>query len=294
MTERMTERIGVAISTTGDPHRIDLLRQCVAAWCALPGPLSLFVTVDGTLRDAKRVAEAVYEHTGSVYRVGRPAFPGDMDNNHRVGVAANKNTGLELLMGNTDVDHLFLCDDDTWPLNKRALLLHTQGHSMHSMVCWGRHRLGATHQPHNLAYWTWPRGVLLYMARQVVDRIGGMDERFGAGGHEHVEYSQRIFNAGMSPAPFVTTDIYAQDNAMRAREFWHAEDMPRPGETLGGHRHRKRTLTTIERTAEDWDRINRVLADSQGKAEYVAYRAATNGRSSATLCLIDPSLGAEK
>lgn len=290
-------RVGVAISTTGDEHRMKLLQRCVAAWDqALTGLGQglMFVTVDGTEADAERVRQVVFDWTGAVFRVGRPVYPGDMDSHHRLGVAANKNTGLESLMDNTNAEHLFLSDDDTWPLHTASLDKHIRMGVPHSMVCWGAHRLIGTSGSY--ATWTWPRGVMLYTHRSVVETVGGMDERFGPGGHEHVEYSQRIHNADLTPAPFISPSSYAlrgpEGPAMRASALWHCEDMRRPGEKLGDHRVRQRGLTSIRRSTADWAHIEKVMAEREGSAEFVDYRAATNGRASATLCQYTPSQGA--
>lgn len=310
----MTGRVGVAISTTGDEHRIELLRQCVAAWDrCLPAEASLFVTVDGSVEDAERVRQAVYDWTESVYRVGQPTVrfldtgqTFEMNIRHmdgapvRRGVATNKNTGIELLMDNTSVEHLFLSDDDTWPLYPQALTKHTENPIPHTMVCWGGHRLEfrVDTNGYHLGYatWTWPRGVMLYLHRGVVEAVGGMDERFGAGGHEHVEYSRRIFNAGLTPAPYCSPASYAERGiegiAHRASALWHCEDMRRPGETLGGLRLRRRHLTSVRRDDEDWPRIEALMAETEHSLDFVPYQARANRRASATLCVTTPSRGA--
>lgn len=301
----MTVDVAVAISTTGDKHRLDLLRRCVQGWSdALSRGGSLFVTVDGDEAACQRVAEVVYYWTGSVFRVGQggnmkipgiaqayPAYEGTT----RLGVAVNKNTGLELMMDNTRVEHLFLSDDDTWPLYPQSLDKHIGLPMHHSMVMWGKHRIKDT-SPVLVGYteWTWPRGVALYQTRAAVERVGGMDERFGPGGHEHVEYSQRIHNAGLTPAPFCSPASYATREGTGARALWHAEDMRRPGEKLGDHRLRRRDLTSVRRTGTDWDHINKIMAEREGSDAFVPFRASDNGRASATLCLINPSQGAEE
>lgn len=298
----MTGRIGVAISTTGDEHRMDLLRMSVQHWdwCLTTGD-SLFVTVDGDKATAERVAEAVYEWTGSVYRVGQ-VWPNVMDGSRyvdgRLGVAVNKNTGLELLMDQTQAEHLFLCDDDTWPLYRQSLDKHVERYVQgipHSMVCWGKNRLtGVDHNPGGgapRAVWKWPRGVMLYQHRSVVERVGGMDERFGPGGHEHAEWSNRIHNAGLTPAPFCSPASYATRNGMGASALWHAEDMRRAGEKVSDFVRRKRDLTSIRRQPEDWERIDQVMVEQEGSDAYVSYSAHVNGRTSATLYAA-PSRGA--
>lgn len=306
----MTGRIGVAISTTGDVHRLGLLEQCAQAWwraLAAKGlPTTVYVTVDGDEDAVARVARAVMGFA-EVYRVGQggnmkipgvpqvyPAYEGTT----RLGVAVNKNTGIELLMDSaTDIEHLFLCDDDTWPLLPQSIDKHltlNMAHDVrHSMVCWGGHRLSG--MPNGaLAYWTWPRGVMLYARRNVIETIGGMDERFGPGGHEHVEWSQRIYNAGLTPQPFCSPASYGTREGYGARALWHAEDMRRPGEKLGDHRLRRRNLTSVRRRDEDWDLINEIMDQRQGSRDFLPYQAHENGRGSATLCGSNPSQGAEE
>lgn len=282
--------MGVAISTTGDKHRMPFLETCVRHWdAALPVGAALFVTVDGSEEDTARVAAEVADWTMWVFRVGQHTnYPTDCTDRHRLGVAVNKNTGIELLMDD-DVDHLFLSDDDTWPLHPRALAKHTDLAASgvpHSMVCWGGSRLlGAMR---DAAFWTWPRGAMLYQTRDVVERVGGMDERFGVGGHEHVEYSNRIFNSGLTPSPYTSPLSYAKAGmagaAMRAGELWHAEDMRRPGEPMGNHRLRRRVLTSIQRTPTDWSHIDKIMTANEGSTDYMSFRARENGRASATLC----------
>lgn len=182
-------RKAVAISTTGDAHRLGFLETCVEAWdkALSPGD-SLFVTVDGDAEDTRRVAERVHFWTESVFQVGQFVNDSGLSTGtRRMGVAVNKNTGLELMMDNTRADHLFLSDDDTWPLYSASLDKHTGSPLMHSLVCWGRGRSLAPVD--GAAVWSWPRGVMMYTQRRVVETVGGMDERFGPGGHEHVELS---------------------------------------------------------------------------------------------------------
>lgn len=288
----MTGTIGVAISTTGDEHRMGFLETCVKMWLqCLPKHSHLFVTVDGDMNAAHRVAGAVGLWAPGIYRVGRPAYPGDMDNQHRLGVAVNKNTGIELLMA-AGVEHLFLSDDDCWPLMPQALDKHIELAQErlipHSMVCWGKSRL-LLDDPRPYAVWSWPRGVMLYAQRWVVEGIGGMDERFGPGGHEHVEWSQRIHNAGLTPAPFISPVSYALKGvsgnpATRADVLWECVDMRKPGEMPHEWDARKKRNTSIRRTSRDWKQIDRVMAERQGSADFVSFKAHENGRASATLC----------
>jgi hypothetical protein len=290
----------VAISTTGDEHRLGFLETAVRRWDrALGVGDSLFVTVDGDDAACARVAEAVAKYTGSVFRVGQVA-PGIPDRlmypnfNGRMGVAVNKNTGLELMMDQTAAAHLFLCDDDTYPRDHRALLKHTELGIPHSMVVWGAHRL--QHQRGRYATWTWPRGVMLYQTRAVVEQVGGMVEAFGPGGHEHAEWSRRIHQHGLTPAPYITPIMYAlnwtQGKASRAGYLWHCEDMKQEGETSVELGHRRKAITSLRKGERDWDKINAVMLGMDGWTDFVPYQAHLNGRASATLCSTSTGLGA--
>lgn len=293
--------MGVAISTTGDEHRLATLAQCIRGWRhALPLGSVIVVTVDGSAEDAAR-ARAVVDGSadghcgGNTYRVGQ-ALPPAAPAGTRLGVAVNKNTGIELLM-DAYVEHLFLSDDDTWPLFPASLTKHTDLGVPHSMVCWGAHRLlsGAV----RTASWGWPRGVMLYTHYSVIEKVGGMDERFGPGGHEHVEWSNRICNAGLTRVPFLSPLSYAlrgaNGPATQASALWHCEDMPRPGEARHEFQRRKEAFTSIGTKAEDWANINKVMASHEGDFGFVPFQAQMNGRESATLCAVSSRVaGGEK
>jgi hypothetical protein len=134
------------------------------------------------------------------------------------GVAATKNRGIAALM-DADIEHLFLADDDMYPVHRKALKLYTQDPALHLMHCWGRSRL-LTDDGHYTT-WTHPRGVLLYVHRTVIDHIGGMRLDFGPrGGGEHVEFSRRIHNAGFTEHRYM--DISAAQQGL-----WHCEDYTR-------------------------------------------------------------------
>lgn len=186
----------------------------------------------------------------------------------RRGVAWNKNQGIGRLMDSASVDHLFLADDDMYPLSREAWERYVADPEPHLMLCWGRLRyLGITDHGDGARYslWKWPRGVLLYARRDVIEAVGGMREEFGTGGHEHVEWSRRIHQAGL------TRHMFA-DLAQNPREHFYAEDMPRPGERAHEFQLRKRRHSTIRRTAADKRRIVELWKALDGSTDYVDYR----------------------
>jgi hypothetical protein len=265
---------GVAISTTGQFHRIPFLETCVERWgSALRHDCHLVVTVDGDAMDAERVRIAL-DGKGADVLWMVPAAEG------RRGVAANKNTGIEWLV-EMGVEHLFLSDDDAWPTCPGAPDLHRHpGAPPHSMVNWGPHRLD------NEMAWTWPRGSVLYAHRSVVDTIGGMIEAFGTGGHEHVEWSRRIFQAGITPFLYTAPLAYAAlEGGYGARRFWHCEDMPRPGEHMSLTMARRRRLTSMNREADAAAKSEQIMDVMDGSPRFVPYTAARNGREQAIVVL---------
>jgi hypothetical protein len=289
-------RQGVAISTTGDEHRMGFLETAVQHWDRALGPGDcMFITVDGDEDATARVVAAVSDWTLSVFRVGQRRV-GVAPYNGRLGVAANKNTGLELLMGvvGNPVEHLFLCDDDTYPFAARALRKHTDLGIPHSMVCWGGHRMASERERY--ATWTWPRGVMLYAHRAVVERVGGMIEEFGPGGHEHAEWSRRIHQSGMTPAPYITPRYMAEHGvvgpATRAGTWWHCEDMRQPDETSAQLGHRRKRITSVRKDDRDWAAIHQIMDNMDGDTSFVPFSAHENGRASATLCATSTGLGA--
>lgn len=175
--------IGVAISTHRRPK---LLARCLANWAQDLGPADVLVVN--------------HDRAGS-------------------GVAATKNRGIAALM-DAGCDDLFLVDDDCWPMPAPSwaapYINHLQPHLMH---CWGRSRAQGVDVENGVEVWSWPRGVMLYVTRDVVERVGGMRLDFGRWGGEHAEWSRRIHNAGFTAHPF--------QSLANARGLWHCEDYTR-------------------------------------------------------------------
>lgn len=145
------------------------------------------------------------------------AMPNVLIVNHDVdgdGVAITKNKGIATLM-DSGCEHLFLADDDIHPISPNWAQPYIDSDQCHLMHCWGKTRYMYTDNNHTV--WTWPRGVLLYVTRDVIDKIGGMRTDFKHAG-EHAEWSRRIHAAGFTRHEF-------QDVATSG--LWHAEDYTR-------------------------------------------------------------------
>ncbi len=212
--------VGVAISTH---RRAEVLSRALAAW-ALYMPDVVVVTHDV----------------------------------HGDGVAVTKNRGLAALM-DAGCEHLFLADDDVWPVTPRWWRHYAADTEPHLMHCWGKSRLKSDDGEHTV--WSWPRGVLLYAHRSVVDRVGGMRPEFGRWGGEHVEWSRRIHAAGFTAHPF-------QDVTVARTGVWYAEDYTRKVAS---------TVSQRERAASEATR-HELYSRFRGSSDFVPYRRLTSLR----------------
>lgn len=127
----------------------------------------------------------------------------------RVGIARAKNKCLELL-ADASVDHIFLFDDDTYPIADnwwQPYIDSPEPHLMHIFAYKSGPPIVAHDEQHTA--WAHPTGCMLYVHRRVLDVVGGMDTAYGTWGHEHVDYSNRIHNAGLTTWRF--TDVTGSD-----------------------------------------------------------------------------------
>lgn len=187
-------RIGVGITTH---NRLAMIGRGLYEWRKhLPAGATLVVVDDAS---------------------STPVPDADFRFDQNVGVARAKNKAIELLMA-AGVEHLFLADDDTWPISRdwwRPYVESPEPHLMHVF----EYRTGP--QPIASDGWhvAWPHpcGCFLYAHRSVVERVGGMDPGFGRWGHEHVDWSNRIHNAGLTTWRFADVEdsdqlVYCADS----------------------------------------------------------------------------------
>lgn len=145
---------------------------------------------------------------------------------YRRGVAMTKNRGITELIDRGCTD-LFLADDDCWPKTETWWRPYVDSPEPHLMYGWEQHTNRQrhthdgwpphiTHQDQQHTAYSFPRGVMLYLHRNVVDTIGGMNTAHGIFSGEHVEYSQRAHTTGHTTWPFA--DITGSHN------IWYARD----------------------------------------------------------------------
>lgn len=135
----------------------------------------------------------------------------------RSGIPAAKNKCLEL----TKYDHIFLFDDDTYPITDNWYLPYINSGKEHLCFTF----LTAFKRKYGFKYHTLGNGCMLYVTRKCIDTIGGFDWNYGLGKYEHVDFSRRIFNSGLTESIFIDVEgsdklLYCMDHKREiARSF---------------------------------------------------------------------------
>lgn len=127
---------------------------------------------------------------------------------HNAGISAAKNKCIEMLM-DAGCTHFFLFDDDSWPITDDWHLPYINSGIKHLSFTFPRlangrqngRRLLSTSR--GLAEYGSPCGCMLYFTREVVEVVGGFDVDYPQWGMEHVDFSNRAFNAGLTPKKFL-------------------------------------------------------------------------------------------
>lgn len=186
---------GVGITTH---NRRDVFNECIKHWLQhRPDDCTIVVVDDGS-------------------DIPVPPIPGVRVIRHEYakGIAMAKNKCLAEL---SDCEHIWLSDDDTWCVVDGWNVPYEESPQPHLMFQWvgrGRHRL--THDDGQHFALGFPRGVMLYVERRVVDVVGGMNTSYGAHGGEHVEFSQRIHDVRLTHYPFA--------DVKGSHQLWYSRD----------------------------------------------------------------------
>lgn len=122
----------------------------------------------------------------------------------RSGIPAAKNKCLEL----AKYDHIFLFDDDTYPIADEWYLPYINYGKEHLCFTF----LTAFKRKEGFKYHTLGNGCMLYVTRKCIDTIGGFDWNYGLGKYEHVDFSRRIHNSGLTESIFM--DVEGSDKLL--------------------------------------------------------------------------------
>jgi len=190
------DRIGVAISTH---NRRPVLLESLHHWRAhMPADAALLVIDDASDEPLDVPGLNVVRH------------------DYRRGVAMTKNRGLTELI-DVGVKHLFLADDDVHPITGDWWRPYVESPEPHLSYQWTRgHVWRETHNDGTHWSISFPRGVMLYTDRKVIDTIGGYDPAYGMHGGEHVDFSRRAHDAGLTSWAFA--------DVCGSNRIWYARD----------------------------------------------------------------------
>jgi len=210
-----SSRIGIAITTHNRP---DVLKRAIEQHMKHLPAGALLVVIDDGSKPAAVVPDGVQllRHESSL------------------GIVASKNASLTVLM-NTGCEHLFLWDDDAWPIADNWHLPYIESPEPHLAYQFldlaGRNKLNDMtvlyRDDKHIAY-TGQRGVMLYYNRSAIEKVGGFDPVYGRGMYEHPDLALRIHNAGLSTWAFA--DVVGSEKLIHSMDE-HEEgtrSIPRP------------------------------------------------------------------
>ncbi len=120
------------------------------------------------------------------------------------GIVAAKNKSLELLM-DAGVEHLFLWDDDAWPIADgwwKPYVDSPEPHLSYQFLDLAGPRklrdIAEVYRDDKHVAYTGQRGLMLYYHRSAVEKVGGFDPVYGRGMYEHSDLANRIHHAGLT------------------------------------------------------------------------------------------------
>lgn len=171
--------IGIAITTH---NRYKVFKDTYQRIVKLLPPGAKLVVVDDASK--KHVPEATFR----------------FDEN--VGIARAKNKCFELL---ENCEHIFLFDDDCYPVMTNWWIPYIESKEPHLMYIFENtsytkelNGCREVYRDNNKVAYSHPRGCMLYFKKVCLETVGGMDTSYARWGFEHVDLSNRIFNAGLT------------------------------------------------------------------------------------------------
>lgn len=236
-------KVGIAISTHQRP---EVLKQAIEQHMKYLPAGALVVVIDDGSKPAALVPDGVQliRHETSQ------------------GIVTSKNASLSALM-DAGCEHLFLWDDDAWPIADGWHLPYIESPEPHLAYQFldlaGRNKLNdiaVLYRDEKHVAYTGQRGVMLYYHRSAIEKIGGFDPVYGRGMYEHSDLALRIHNAGLTTWAYA--DVVGSEKMIHSLDEHEAVErsVPRP-----------ERQTLVERNVK----IHNERRDT-GFAGYVEYR----------------------
>lgn len=202
-------KIGIAITTHNRP---DVLIPAIEQHMKyLPAGAALFIIDDGS--NPPVMADDRFE----IIR-----------NDVSQGIVSSKNSSITVLI-DAGCDHLFLWDDDAWPIADNWHLPYIESPEPHLSYQFldlaGRNKLNdmaILYSDNKHVAYTGQRGVMLYYHRSAIEKVGGFDPVYGRGMYEHSDLALRIHNAGMTTWAYA--DVAGSENLIYSLDEHEAVD----------------------------------------------------------------------
>ena len=158
-------RIGIGVTTYNRPQHLELFKSQIEKY--LPKDAKLFIAFD------------------------------DIE---RKGIAFRKNECLENLK---DCDYIFLFDDDCFPIKEGwADYFISESNAtkqQHFMYLKETATIQKIRTVANVDEYDNCGGAMLFLTKEVIEKVGGFCKDYGRYGFEHAGYSNRIHQAGLTP-----------------------------------------------------------------------------------------------
>jgi hypothetical protein len=113
-------------------------------------------------------------------------------------ISKAKNECLEALK---DCEHIFLFDDDCFPIAKDWHVPFIESGLNHLLYMKPHHGISSNKGVYTV--FTECSGVFMYLTKEVVDKVGYFGN-YGRYGFEHAGYTHRIYKAGLTPSKYMT------------------------------------------------------------------------------------------
>ncbi|WP_239253361.1 glycosyltransferase family 2 protein, partial [Citrobacter werkmanii] len=208
-------RIGIAITTH---NRADVLKRAIEQHQKHLPAGALLVVVDDGSKPAAIAPDGVQllRHETSL------------------GIVASKNASLSALM-DVGCEHLFLWDDDAWPIADNWHLPYIESPEPHLAYqfldlagCNKLNDMAELYRDDKHVAYTGQRGVMLYYHRSAIEKVGGFDPVYGRGMYEHPDLALRIHNAGLTSWAFA--DVIGSEKLIHSMDEYEegARSIPRP------------------------------------------------------------------
>jgi GT2 family glycosyltransferase len=121
------------------------------------------------------------------------------------GVAHSKNECLKALK---DCDHIFLFDDDCFPIQKGwaewVINKAEETNQKHLLYLKDVGSIRCVIEEGDLQIFNNCGGAFMYLHKDCIEKVGGFCKDYGRYGYEHAGYSIRVHKAGLTTKPFVS------------------------------------------------------------------------------------------